>query len=139
LCEWAEQRSKPEVRGVRVESLESGRPEMRQTLDRAEKFLNLVALLAALLSAVAVALAARGFAASPPGRLRHAARAGPKPAHHCGSLHAEFALIGLFASALGVALGFGVHHVFVLLLAGLVESACPRQPVAGGCFGLGMG
>jgi putative ABC transport system permease protein len=31
------------VRGVRVESLESGRPEMRQTLDRAEKFLNLVA------------------------------------------------------------------------------------------------
>jgi putative ABC transport system permease protein len=37
---------------------------MRQTLDRAEKFLNLVALLAALLSAVAVALAARGFAAN---------------------------------------------------------------------------
>jgi len=29
---------------------------MKQTLDRAEKFLNLVALLAALLSAVAVAL-----------------------------------------------------------------------------------
>ena len=40
---------------MRVESLASGRPEMRQTLDRAEKFLNLVALLAALLAAVAVA------------------------------------------------------------------------------------
>ena len=62
---WATaEAKKPEVRGVRVESLESGRPEMRLTLDRAEKFLNLVALLAALLSAVAVALAARGFAAS---------------------------------------------------------------------------
>ena len=36
-------------------------PEMRQTLDRAQKFLSLVALLAALLSAVAVALAARGL------------------------------------------------------------------------------
>jgi putative ABC transport system permease protein len=46
------------------ESLESGRPEMRQTLDRAEKFLNLVALLAALLSAVAVGMAAREFAAA---------------------------------------------------------------------------
>ena len=45
------------LRGVRVESLESGRPEMRQTLDRAEKFLNLVALLAALLAAVAVGIA----------------------------------------------------------------------------------
>ena len=40
----------------------AGRPEMRQTLDRAEKFLNLVALLAALLAAVAVAIAARDFA-----------------------------------------------------------------------------
>jgi putative ABC transport system permease protein len=47
-----------DVRGMRVETLEAGRPEMRQTLDRAEKFLHLVALLAALLSAVAVALAA---------------------------------------------------------------------------------
>jgi putative ABC transport system permease protein len=33
----------PSLRGVRIESLETGRPEMRQTLDRAEKFLNLVA------------------------------------------------------------------------------------------------
>jgi putative ABC transport system permease protein len=64
FAEWAaEEVKKPDVRGVRVESLESGRPEMRQTLDRAQKFLSLVALLAALLSAVAVALAARGFAA----------------------------------------------------------------------------
>jgi putative ABC transport system permease protein len=64
FADWAvAEARKPEVRGVRVESLEGGRPEMRQTLDRAEKFLNLVALLAALLSAVAVALAGA--------RLRH--------------------------------------------------------------------
>jgi hypothetical protein len=37
-----------------------------------------------------------------------------------------------------VAIGFGVHHVFVWLLAGLVDSACRAQPVAG-AFGLGMG
>jgi putative ABC transport system permease protein len=62
--QWAQdQVGQAEVRGVRLESMEAGRPEMRQTLERAEKFLNLVALLAALLSAVAVALAARGFAA----------------------------------------------------------------------------
>jgi hypothetical protein len=59
---WAEAELKqPGVRGVRLESLASGRPEMQQTLGRAEKFLNLVALLAALLSAVAVALAARAL------------------------------------------------------------------------------
>ncbi|MDH4134879.1 MAG: ABC transporter permease, partial [Gammaproteobacteria bacterium] len=50
------------LRGISIEALQGGRPEMAQTLERAEKFLNLVALLAALLSAVAVALAARTFA-----------------------------------------------------------------------------
>ena len=46
---WAQNEIKAgTLRGIRLESLESGRPEMRQTLDRAEKFLNLEALLAAL-------------------------------------------------------------------------------------------
>nr|MCU0927217.1 ABC transporter permease [Hydrogenophaga sp.] len=63
FTDWAQTEiDKPGVRGLRLESLEGGRPEMQQTLARAEKFLNLVALLAALLSAVAVAIAARGFA-----------------------------------------------------------------------------
>ena len=57
FAQWATREvEKPDVRGVRVESLESGRPDMRQTMDRAEKFLNLVALLAAMLSAVALSL-----------------------------------------------------------------------------------
>ncbi len=65
FSQWATKRVESgELRGTSVESLESGRGDMRQTMDRAEKFLNLVALLAAMLSAVAVALAARGFAAS---------------------------------------------------------------------------
>ena len=50
------------LRGVRLDSFEGGRPEMRQTLDRADKFLRLVALLAALLAAVAVGIGARDFA-----------------------------------------------------------------------------
>ena len=37
------------------------RPEVRQTLDRAEKFLGLAALVAVLLAAVAVALAASRY------------------------------------------------------------------------------
>src|SRR4051812_1640824 len=40
FSDWAQAQAKrPEVRGLRVESFEGGRPEMRQTLDRAEKFL----------------------------------------------------------------------------------------------------
>lgn len=130
---------KGDMRGVRLESFESGRPEMRQTLDRAEKFLNLVALLAALLSAVAVALAARGFAASHLDDCAMLRVLGQSQRTIAGAYAFEFAVIGLVASALGVAVGFGVHYAFVLLLAGLVDSALPAPtwwPVA---FGLGMG
>ncbi len=130
---------KPEVRGVRVESLEGGRPEMRQTLDRAEKFLNLVALLAALLSAVAVALAARGFAANHLDSSAMLRVLGQSQRTISISYAFEFALIGLFASALGVAIGYAVHHVFVLLLAGLVEAALPAASLWPVVFGLGMG
>ncbi len=127
------------MRGVRLESLESGSPEMRQTLDRAEKFLNLVALLAALLSAVAVAIVARGFAAK---HLDDCAmlRVLGQPQRTIAAAYAfEFVLAGLFASALGVAIGFAVHYGFVLLLAGLVETALPAATVWPVIFGMGMG
>ena len=137
---WAKARlAEPGARGMRLESLESGRPEMRQTLDRAEKFLNLVALLAALLAAVAVALAARGFAA------RHLDGAamlrvlGLSQRQMARAYAVEFLLVGLAASVLGVALGFAVHHVFVWLLAGLVEAGLPAPSAWPVVFGLGMG
>lgn len=130
---------KGELRGARLESFESGRPEMRQTLDRAEKFLSLVALLAALLSAVAVALAARGFAA---GHLDDCAMLrvlGQSQRTIAGAYAFEFAIVGLVGSGLGVALGFGVHYAFVVLLAGLVETALPAPTLWPVAFGLGMG
>ncbi|NMM80710.1 ABC transporter permease [Acidovorax sp. SRB_14] len=130
---------KPEIHGVRLESLESGRPEMQQTLDRAQKFLNLVALLAALLSAVAVALAARGFAASHLDASAMLRVLGQSQRTIAWSYGVEFALVGLCASALGVALGFGVHYLFVLLLAGLVESALPTASLWPVALGLGVG
>jgi putative ABC transport system permease protein len=130
---------KGEVRGARLESFESGRPEMRQTLDRAEKFLNLVALLAALLSAVAVALAARGFAASHLDDCAMLRVLGQSQRTIAGAYAFEFAVVGFAASALGVAIGFVVHYAFVLLLAGLVETALPAPTLWPVAFGLGMG
>lgn len=127
------------IRGVRLESFESGRPEMKQTLDRAEKFLNLIALLAALLSAVAVALAARAFATA---HLDDCAmlRVLGQSQRTIGLSYAfEFSLIGLFASGLGVLIGYAVHYVFVLLLAGLIESSLPAASLWPVAFGLGMG
>jgi putative ABC transport system permease protein len=137
---WAvEEAKKPSVRGVRVESLEGGRPEMRQALDRAEKFLNLVALLAALLSAVAVALAARGFAAAHLDDCAMLRVLGQSQRTIAWSYTFEFTLIGLASSLLGVLIGYAVHFVFVLLLSDLVGAALPPASVWPALFGLGMG
>ena len=137
---WADAELKKDgLRGMRLESFESGRPEMRQTLDRAEKFLNLVALLAALLCAVAVALAARGFAANHLDDCAMLRVLGQSQRTIAGAYAFEFAIVGVVASAIGVLVGFCVHYAFVILLAGLVESSLPAPtpwPVA---FGLGVG
>jgi len=130
---------KPVVRGVRVESLQGGRPELGQTLERAEKFLNLIALLSALLSAVAVALAARGFAANHLDDCAMLRVLGLSQRTIAASYAFEFTTIGLLASGLGVAAGFAVHYVFVLLLAGLVDSALPAPGIWPVLFGMGMG
>ena len=140
FSDWATAEIKrSDLRGVRVESLESGRPEMRQALDRAEKFLSLVALLSALLSAVAVALAARSFAASHLDDCAMLRVLGQSQRTIAWSYAFELILIGLFASALGVAIGYAVHYVFVALLAGLVDAALPAASLQPVFFGLGMG
>jgi putative ABC transport system permease protein len=127
------------LRGVRVESLQSGRPEMSQTLDRADKFLSLVALLAALLSAVAVALSARAFASSHLDDCAMLRVLGLSQRTIAASYAFEFALVGVFASALGVLLGYCVHYLFVLLLAGLVDASLPAATIWPVLLGLGMG
>jgi putative ABC transport system permease protein len=127
------------LRGVRVESLESGRPEMRQTLDRAEKFLNLVALLAALLAAVAVGIAARDFAARHLDDCAMLRVLGLPQRRIAGAYALEFGLLGLLASAAGVLLGLAVHFVFVWLLAGLVNTALPAPGPWPALFGMGVG
>ena len=137
---WAQEHVKlPQVRGVRVESLSTGRPEMRQTLDRAGKFLNLVALLAALLSAVAVALAARSFASKHLDDCAMLRVLGLRQKQIAMSYCGEFVCVGLFASAIGLLLGFCVHFVFVQLLAGLVETALPAATWWPVVYGLATG
>jgi len=113
------------VRGVRIETLENGRPEMRATLDRADSFLSLVGLLSAMLAAVAVAMAARRF------MQRHLdacamLRCLGMTQNGVGALYLiEFALVGLAGSILGVAVGFGAHFVLLEMIGGLLPPDLP--------------
>ncbi|NDY90210.1 ABC transporter permease [Ideonella sp. TBM-1] len=126
-------------RGIRLETLSQGRPEMRQTLERADKFLHLVALLAALLAAVAVAIAARDFAQ------RHLDDAallrvlGLPRRRIAAALALEFVGMGLLAGGVGVAVGLGLHGLFLRLLADFVPPDLPPPGWWPALFGLGVG
>jgi putative ABC transport system permease protein len=137
---WAETQIKTRpLRGVRLSSLETGRPEMRQTLDRGSKFLNLVALLAALLAAVAVGIASREFASRHLDDCAMLRVLGQSQRTIALQYFGEFAAVGLMASAVGVAIGFSVHYVFIWLLAGLVDTSLPAATLGPALFGIGVG
>ncbi|HEX7383020.1 MAG TPA: FtsX-like permease family protein [Burkholderiaceae bacterium] len=128
------------LRGVSIDSLDTGRPEMRQTLDRAGKFLNLVALLAALLAAVAVGIASRDFAQHHLDDCAMLRVLGLSQRAIALAYLVEFGLVGMLASAGGVALGLAVHFGFVWLLAGLVQAGpLPPPGIWPALFGLGIG
>ena len=137
---WIKERIEAErIRGVRVESLENGRPEMRNTLDRADRFLSLVGLLSAMLAAVAVAMAARRF------MLRHL--------DACAMLRClgltqnqvtvmyllEFALVGLVGSVLGVLAGFAGHLVLLQLIGSLLTTELPPVSMLPALQGIATG
>ncbi|MDY7579233.1 FtsX-like permease family protein [Herbaspirillum sp. RTI4] len=138
--QWLETRiAQEKVRGVRIENLENGRPEMRATLDRAEQFLALVGLLSALLAAVAVAMAARRF------MLRHIdacamLRCLGMTQNQASRLFvSEFLLVGLAGSAVGVAVGFGAHFALLAWLGKFLPTALPAAGWLPAVQGLAVG
>ena len=111
--------------GQRVETVRDLRPEVRQTLDRAEKFLGLAALVAVLLAAVAVALAASRYLR------RHLNAAamfrcfGAKVAQTLALFFLQFLVLGVVACAVGVVLALAGQQLLVTLLASVVVQQLP--------------
>jgi putative ABC transport system permease protein len=128
------------ARGQRIESLESGRPEMQRTLERAQRFLALVALLAAMIAAVAVAASARRFS------LRHLDSCammrclGLAQADIFRLFAFEFVIIGVAACAVGMVLGYLAHFVLLTALGNLITMSLPWPSLLpalhGGAVGL---
>jgi len=127
------------LKGVRVESLENGRPEMRNTLDRADRFLSLVGLLSAMLAAVAVAMAARRFMARHLDACAMLRCLGLTQNQVTAMYLYEFLMVGVAGSAMGVAVGFGAHYVLLEVLGKLVAADLPGPSIWPALQGLATG
>ncbi len=112
-------------RGERIETLESGRPELRAPIERGQRFLALTALLAAVLAGVAIALGTRRYVE------RHldgcavmrclGATQGALVRLYAG----EFALLGLMACSIGAALGYAAQAGVGAALARVIRAELP--------------
>ena len=116
-------------RGQRVESLDAGRPELKATLDRAEQFLALVALLTALLSAVAIGLGARRFAQRHVDGIAVMKALGASQRDLLVVILIELALLGIAAGFVGVAVGWAAQAVLVELAAPMLKTTLPPASV----------
>ena len=62
FLEWSQQRIKDsKLQGLKIESIETGQPLMRKILERADRFLSLVALLTTMIAAVGIILTSQRY------------------------------------------------------------------------------
>lgn len=126
-------------RGQRLETIADARPEIRSALDRAGRFLGLAALVSVVLAAVAVAMAARRHGE------RHLSGAavmrclGASQRTLVGIHVGEMALLGLFASALGVAIAFALQWAVGAWLAQALGLSIPPAGWLPALQGLAVG
>ena len=116
-------------RGESLQSLSNARPEVRASLERGEKFIGLVTLLAVVLAAVAIALATRRYT------LRHLDGyavmrcAGASQRQLLRLFAGEFGALGAIACTLGCAAGYVAQLAIAWLMAELIAVRLP-QPSA---------
>lgn len=126
-------------RNQRLETIGDARPELRSALDRAGRFLGLAALVSVVLAAVAVAMAARRHSE------RH--RAGAAVMRCLGAsqrtlviVHVgELLMLGLAASAIGVAIAFALQWAVGGWLETALGTAIPGAGWRPALEGLGVG
>ena len=113
------------LRGLRIETLENAQPIMRKTLERAERFLSLIAVLTAMVAAVAIALSARRYSLKQADSCAVLKCFGATAAIILKKQITTILSLGIFAAALGSALGYLVQLVLTFLLGNLILTNLP--------------
>ena len=112
-------------RGQRMETLETGRPEIRAAVERAQRFLGLTALLAAILAGVAVALGARRFVERHLDGCAVMRCLGATQSQLLRLYAVEFLVLGLAACAVGCAIGFVAQEAIAATVAEVIRAELP--------------
>ncbi|GAA0722356.1 ABC transporter permease [Dokdonella soli] len=125
FADWA----KPKLPdGAEITTVEDAQQNLRSAFERGEGFLRLAALLAALLSGVAVALAAQRFARRKVEEVALLRCLGASRGEIVSALVLELALLALPACIAGLAIGLALQQLVLSLAGGLLPGAPPGLP-----------
>ncbi|NUO86300.1 MAG: ABC transporter permease, partial [Cupriavidus sp.] len=138
--QWAQDEiERRQLRNTRVESLESGQPQMRATLDRAERFLSLVAVLSSMIAAVAIAMSARRYMQRHTDACAVYKCLGLSRGQILRAFGLEFLLVGAAGAVAGVLLGYLAHYGLLLSLGGLLKVSLPQPSLLPALVGVAAG
>jgi len=133
---WVETRLRP---GERLQDVRDARPELRAVLDRAERFLGLAALVSVVLAGVAIATAARRYAARHLDGTAVMRCLGATQGFIARLYLLQMLWLGLGASLIGCAIGYLSQEVLAYLLSGLVAASLPAPSAFPMVIGISTG
>lgn len=114
--------------GAELTTVKDAQQNLRSAFERGESFLRLAALLAALLSGIAIALAAQRFARRKTEEVALLRCLGASRGEILAALLLELLLLALPSALLGLALGLGLQELVLRLARGLLPGALPGLP-----------
>ncbi len=114
--------------GAEITTVEDAQQNLRGAFERGGSFLRLAALLAALLSGVAIALAAQRFARRKREEVALLRCLGARRGEILLALLLELGLLALPACALGVLVGLALQQIVFVLAGDLLPGATPSIP-----------
>ena len=133
---WAQQRIGA---GQSIEGIRDARPEIRSALERAERFLGLAALVSVVLSAVAVALAARRFLRRHLDGCAVMRCIGASQPTIVRLYLLHFTALGLVAGLLGSVIGYAAQFILATWLASFLAVPLPWPSLLPAGYGLAAG
>lgn len=116
--------------GQRLLDIRDARPELASAVMRADRFLNLAALVAVVLAGVAIAMAARRYASRESDTVAILKCLGASRAEILSGYLAQLALIALTAGAAGIVVGYAAQYALLYLLRDILGTELPPASLA---------
>jgi len=116
--------------GEELNDLEDSNPQIRSAMDRAGRFLNLASLISVLLSAIAVAMAARRYAVRHRDRIALLKCLGSQQSFIFKLSLLQLLMLTLIGASLGILLGFGSQEILAWLARDFIGQDLPAPGAA---------